>query len=126
MAWSGLQSLVGFDRALMKSDEARKSATQATDKVQEGLDAVLAIQRELRQINSIDESELTKLEEKFERAKEKIIQANLNETLSVLKTARSRQKQWTENLEENVLWLRKEVDTIEAIRNSLPRMSVGL
>ena len=67
-----------------------------------------------------DEEGLDGLERKISRVESEFNSAGLDEKIAALREARNKQALWIKNYEDELELLRREVENVQEIRNSLP------
>lgn len=75
---------------------------------------------ELKGLPSLNEDQLDKLEEDLRRAEEKVKEVNLDQILEDLLNKHRNQNALIQMYEDEIQSLRKEVENVENIANSLP------
>lgn len=90
------------------------------EKVKGISDDVDGIMRELENLPNFDDEKLVKLEEQLKQAEQKVKDARLYEILERLQSEQKKQKALVDSYNEQIDFLRKEVENIEQIANALP------
>nr|CAD7262431.1 unnamed protein product [Timema shepardi] len=104
-----------------KVGQAKSDADEATRQVEKALQEVQEIMKELNDLPNTDNEEaLNQLERRLNAAEDELRQANLDQRLQSLREARNLQTQSMKNYDEELKYLRHEVENIEDINESLP------
>nr|CAD7598847.1 unnamed protein product [Timema genevievae] len=104
-----------------KVGQAKSDADEATKQVEKALQEVQEIMKELNDLPNTDNEEaLNQLERRLNAAEDELRQANLDQRLQSLREARNLQTQSMKNYDEELKYLRQEVENIEDINESLP------
>ena len=106
--------------ALERVNQAKTSAYDADKKVSESLGTVKGILSALDGVQDIDSNLLAELERKLEDAERELRNANLDERLSKLKTARGQQQGWIRNYDDLIEKLKRDVQNVNDIRQAIP------
>lgn len=108
------------NEAKEKVGRASKDSQDATKKVEEIAAAIDEIINSLESTPKFDDAEIERLEEELKKAEQKVKEADLDKVLEQFQKEQWQQNLLYEQYNAEVEMLRKEVENIEAIANSLP------
>ncbi|XP_064648977.1 laminin subunit gamma-1-like isoform X2 [Lineus longissimus] len=107
-------------QALVKADESKRSAGEASKKVLEALNDVDGILNQMAKIDMVDMNRLEYLEGLLAKAEEDLEKAKLDERYNDMLRARTQQTRWVKDYTDELIQLRRDVDNIMEIRDKLP------
>lgn len=106
--------------ALGKADGAKNTAKKVSDDVTKALETVTNISTLLGQLVNVDVNKLDDLERELDEAEKELMGTDLQDQYSRLEMANDKILQLVAQYEDDLAYLRKEVDNIQEIKESLP------